>query len=194
MICFYKKTKERLRLYDSITGMSEILRRYFVMNSFDGTLTIFGMLIGSYVSGVEDAELIIFIGLSTSIAMGVSGLTGALFAEHAERRIELKSMERALHRKLDNTGYKRAYDYASIATGVVNGASPMLASLMLLSPFFILETGIAYIISFAIAIMLFFGLGIFLGEISRQSLFLTGLKLVAAGLLCMAIILLLGSA
>ncbi|MBN1170527.1 VIT1/CCC1 transporter family protein [Candidatus Micrarchaeota archaeon] len=182
-----------MRFYDSITRISKILRRYFVMNSFDGALTIFGMLLGSYVSGVEDTGLIIFIGMSTSIAIGVSGITSALLTEKAEQEREIKSMERALHRKLHDTEYKRAHDYATAAAGIVNGISPVLASLMLLSPFFFFEAGIAYPAAFSLAILVFFGLGIFLGKISKQNILLTGIKLVAVGIICMVIIFLLGA-
>ena len=194
IIAFYRKTKERFKLYDSITNMGEILRRYFVMNSFDGALTIFGLLLGSFVTGVDDPELLIFIGLSTSIAIGFSGLAGALLTEKAEREREIKSMEKALHRKLDDTEYKRAYDSASILAGLVDGLSPVIASLFLLSPFFFLNIADAYYVSFALAIAVFFGLGAFLGKISKENVFLTGIKLVLAGLLCMFIIFLIGVA
>lgn len=188
-----RKHKERFRFYDSVTGMSKILRRYFVMNSFDGALTIFGFLLGSFVAQVTDTALIIAIGLSTAIAIGVSGLTGALLTEKAEREKELKAMEKALHRNLDDTDYKKAYDSATILAAVVDGISPLLAALLLLSPFVFIEAGQAYYYSFALALLVFFGLGVFLGNISKENLVITGLKLVAAGLFSMAVILLLGA-
>jgi predicted membrane protein (TIGR00267 family) len=188
-----KKHHDRLRFYESITGMSKIIRRYFVMNSFDGALTIFGFLIGSYVAQITDAKLIIGLGLSTSIAIGISGLTGALLTETAEREREIKSMEQALQRNLDDTDYKRAYDFASILAGVVDGVSPVLATLVLLAPFAIIEASQAYYYSFALALLVFFGLGMFLGKISKTSLILTGIKLVAAGLFCMVVLLAIGA-
>ncbi len=190
-----KKQGERFRYYDAITGMSNILRRYFVMNSFDGALTAFGVLLGSFAAGVQDPSLIIHIGVGVAIAIGFSGLTGALMTEKAERLRELRSMEKALHRKLEHTEYKKAYDFASIMTALVNGISPLVASLVLLSPFFLVDLFFAdifsaYYFSFALALSVFFALGLFLGKISKESIALTGLKLLAAGLLCMAVILL----
>ena len=188
------KHKEKFRFYDSITGMSKILRRYFVMNSFDGALTIFGFLLGSFAAQLQDAQLIITIGLSTAVAVGVSGFTGALLTEKAEREREVKSMEKALQKDLSNTDYKRAYDFASATAALVDGASPILAALVLLIPFFILPAADAYLYSFGLALVLFFGLGIFLGTISKENIIMTGIKLLAAGIFSMIVILLLGIA
>ncbi|MFH1684783.1 MAG: hypothetical protein ABH983_00600, partial [Candidatus Micrarchaeota archaeon] len=104
-----------------------------------------------------------------------------------------KSMEKALQRNLDDTDYKRAYDFASILAGVVDGVSPVLATLVLLAPFAIVEPSQAYYYSFALALLVFFGLGMFLGKISKTSLILTGIKLLLAGLFCMVAILVLGA-
>ena len=188
-----KKHHDKLKFYDSITGMSKILRRYFVMNSFDGALTIFGLLLGEYAAGVMENQLIIALGLSTSMAVGISGLTGAMLTETAEREREIKSMETALQRNLDDTDYKRAYEFASVLAGVVDGFSPILASLVLLSPFFILNASEAYPYAFALGLVVFFALGMFLGKISRESIIKTGFKLLIAGLFCMAVILILGA-
>lgn len=189
---FFEKHREKFKYYDAITGMSKILRRYFVMNSFDGALTTFGLLLGSFVAQVNDPILIIRIGIATAIAIGFSGLTGALLTESAERKREILSMEKALHRKLDKTDYKRAYDSATMMAGVVDGVSPLLASLVLLSPFIFLDVATAYMVSFALSLSIFFGLGIFLGRISQESMLMTGIKLLFAGIVCMAVILLLG--
>jgi len=68
---FIKKTFKRWKQYSKISGVSSITRRYFVMNAFDGALTMLGVVIGAYIAG--------------SIAMGASGMSGAYMAEKAER-------------------------------------------------------------------------------------------------------------
>jgi len=189
MFAFIKRHAERLRYYDAITGMNKILRRYFVMNSFDGALTIFGLLLASFAAGVKDPLLIVKIGMGTAIAIGFSGLTGALLTERAERLREIKKMELALHRRLDNTDYKRAYDFAALITAAVDGLSPLLVATILLSPFFIIPLPHAYYYAFGLALVFFFLLGVFLGEVSRENLILTGVKFLFAGVACMGIIL-----
>ena len=188
-----RKHAEKFRFYDAVTGMSKILRRYFVMNSFDGALTIFGFLLGSFAAGVYDSDLVITIGLSTSIAIGLSGLSGALFTEKAERDRELKSMEKALQRDLDGSEYQKAYSAATFFAAFVDALSPLIAALVLISPFFFVEAAQAYYYSFGLALLIFFGLGAFLGHISKDSLIITGFKMLAAGLISMLLILILGA-
>lgn len=188
---FFKKHHEKIKYYDTITGASTILRRYFVMNAFDGSLIMLGVLLGSMFASVSDPALVLKIGVATSVAVGVSGLTGALFTEHAERAREIHSMERALHRKLDNTEFKRAYESASVLIAVVNGLSPLIAAMVIMLPFFLATPdgiSIAYYSAIALALSVFFLLGVFLGRISRDSALLTGIKLVLAGIFCMAVI------
>jgi len=60
--------------YNEIARVEEIARRYFVMNAFDGVLTIIGMLMGNLAAGVTNPNIVITTGLSTSIAMSISGL------------------------------------------------------------------------------------------------------------------------
>jgi len=43
-----KKTLNRWKRYHRVSGVSSITRRYFVMNAFDGALTMLGVVIGAY--------------------------------------------------------------------------------------------------------------------------------------------------
>jgi predicted membrane protein (TIGR00267 family) len=195
MISFFlKKAEKKFNFYDAMTGMSEIIRRTFVNNSFDGALTMLGVLLGSYVGGIKDPSLIIKLGLATAIAVGISGLTGALFAESAERKKQLKEMEEALHRDLDNTEYKKAHDTATVLTALMDGFSPFIASIIILLPFFFIGGGdiiLAYQVSVVLSILVFFLIGAFLARTSGESMLLMGLKLIAAGVICMVAIMLL---
>ncbi len=195
MITFFlKKVEKKFNFYDAMTGMSEIIRRTFVNNSFDGALTMLGVLLGSYIGGIEDPILVIKLGLAISIAVGISGLTGALFAESAERKKQLKEMESALHRNLDNTEYKKAHDTATVLTALMDGFSPFLASIIILLPFFFIADGdivLAYQSSVALSVLVFFLIGAFLARTSGDSMFFMGLKLILAGVICMFAILLL---
>lgn len=189
-----KEHKKKLKYYDEITGMSEIIRRSFVNNSFDGALTMLGVLLGSYITDIIDPTHVIKLGLATSIAVGISGLTGAMFAESAERKRQLREMEEALHRKLDNTEFKKAHDSASILTALVDGISPLIASILILMPFFFItpeKVELAYYTSIGLSLVVFFFIGAFLGKVSKESILFTGAKLVMAGIACMIIILML---
>jgi len=65
------------------------------MNAFDGVLTIIGMLMGNMAAGITKPNIVITTGLSTSIAMGISGLWGSYLTESAERKHDLDALSRS---------------------------------------------------------------------------------------------------
>jgi predicted membrane protein (TIGR00267 family) len=143
-----------------------------------------------------DPVSVIKLGLATTIAVGLSGVWGSFFTEMAERKRELREIEKAIHRKLDNTEIKKAYDFASILTAIVDGGSPFVAALFVLAPFFfvplIFDIQTAYYASFVLSMIVFFLLGAFLGKLSNESIWKTGLKLVGAGIVALIVISALG--
>jgi predicted membrane protein (TIGR00267 family) len=182
---------QRFREYSEIADVAEIARRYFAMNAFDGVLTIIGVLMGNFVSQVQDTKLIVVTGLSTSLAMGISGLWGSYLTESAERRHEIDELERQTLTDLHNTKIGKASRMAAVMVAIVDGLSPFLASILVLVPFFL--TGLlpsiawSYYAAFAMALFTLFGLGLFLGRISKENLLISGLKTVIAGAICMAL-------
>ena len=76
--------------YNSIANVAEIARRSFGNNAFDGILTMLGVMMGSFASGVGETKVVITTGLSTSIAIMISGAWGAHLnrIRRAEKRFE----------------------------------------------------------------------------------------------------------
>ena len=72
--------------YTKLSEVGGIARRAFANNSFDGVLTMIGVVMGSFFVGVQDASVVLVTGLSTALAIGVSGGWGAYLTESAERR------------------------------------------------------------------------------------------------------------
>jgi predicted membrane protein (TIGR00267 family) len=193
---FLKRRLRQFREYDDIAEIGDIARRYFVMNAFDGVLTIIGVLTGSYVAHVESASVVITTGLATSIAMGISGLWGAYFTEAAERKRDLDELENHTLTDLSETRIGRASRVAGIIVALVDGLAPFLSALIALLPFFFSaslgDIYISYYLSLGIALLSLFGLGAFLGMVSRGNFALWGLKMIVAGLLSIALGYLLG--
>jgi predicted membrane protein (TIGR00267 family) len=94
------KTLDRWKTYWQISQAGEIIRRYFVMNFFDGILTALGIVLGFFttnLAGIPASRTqIVSIALATAIAIGISGLTGSHMAESAERRIKVIEMKQLL--------------------------------------------------------------------------------------------------
>jgi zinc transporter ZupT len=69
-----------------ISNALKIARRYFVINAFDGAVTMLGAIMGAYISGIDTPRVLINIGFSVSIALATSGFVGSFLSEMAERR------------------------------------------------------------------------------------------------------------
>ncbi|MBE9473733.1 MAG: hypothetical protein IMY85_02505 [Chloroflexi bacterium] len=185
-----------MREYDKLANISEIARRYFAMNAFDGVLTIIGVLMGNYVAGVNDARIVLSTGLATCVAMGISGLWGAYLTESAERKRDLDELSRFTLTDLTNTRIGRASRAAIVIVAVVDGLSPFMAALVVLLPFFIAgnneDLAWAYYTSLGLALLALFSLGLFLGRISHGRMIVYGFKTVLAGVVSIVISFFLG--
>ncbi len=186
-----RKQIDTLREYNEISEAGLIARRAFVNNSFDGVLTMIGVVMGNMAVGVQDAKVILVTGLSTAFSIGISGGWGAYLAESAEREHALEELEQVTLTDLQNTKIGKASRMAVKVVAAVDGLSPFAAALVVVLPFFFApllpSIQYAYYISIALALLSLFGLGIFLGNVSRRNMFVSGLKTSVAGLACMGL-------
>ena len=177
---------DQINHYNDLANVGEIARRYFAMNAFDGILTIIGVMMGNLMAGIIDARIVITTGLSTCIAMGISGLWGSYLTESAERKHDLEELSQSTLTDLKNSSIGRASRYAAIVVSVVDGISPFFAALLVLIPFFFSalfpSIQLVYYTSLGVALVALFGLGIFLGNISKENLLVSGIKTVVAGI------------
>jgi predicted membrane protein (TIGR00267 family) len=180
-----RRLLDQANQYNNIANVGEIARRYFVMNAFDGVLTIIGMLMGNMAAGVTNPNVVITTGLSTSIAMGISGLWGSYLTESAERKHDLDELSNSTLTDLNNSRIGRASRYAAFTVSIVDGISPLLAALLVLIPFFIHgifpNIQVVYYTTLGVALVTLFALGVFLGNISKENLIISGIKTTIAG-------------
>ncbi len=181
-----RRLLDQANQYNDIANVGEIARRYFVMNAFDGVLTIIGMLMGNMAAGVTNPNIVITTGLSTSIAMGISGLWGSYLTESAERKHDLDELSSSTLTDLNNSRIGRASRYAAVTVSIVDGISPLLAALLVLIPFFIHgvfpNIQVVYYTTLGVALVTLFALGVFLGNISKENLIISGIKTTIAGI------------
>jgi len=171
------------------SGVTALARRYFVMNSFDGALTTIGLLMGAFVGGLREPHSVLAVSVSTAIAIGLSGAWGAFLTEKAERKRELKEWEHLLLRKLDKTDLASAQRFAAYYVAAIDGLSPLLTSLIIISPFALLNASAEslYVYSFALGAVVLFSLGLFLGHLSKENKLAFGVKMLLAGVAASAI-------
>jgi len=197
-----EKTLKKWKQYSEISGVGDISRRYFVMNAFDGALTMLGVVIGAAVSGyLENSTIIISAGIAGSIAMGASGMSGAYMTEKAERTKKLKDLERAMLTNMKDGLHGKSHRFAAIFAAIVDGVSPAAAAMIVISPFFLANYGIitavtAFYTTIAITLIVLSLLGVYLAKISDESMIKYGLQMLLVGILtaflCVGVSILLG--
>lgn len=191
-----KEYLKQFRFYLRLTGAAAISRRYFVMNAFDGALTALGVIIGAWSSGPIQPRIIIGAGLGMSLAMGISGFSGAYLAERAERLRRLRELERSLLVDLGKSIHGKAFKTVILWAAVVDALSPALTSIASISPFIMASRGLvsvdqAAILSIAIVLVILFSLGAFTGRVSKERILLSGVRMLLVGVITAAIVFLL---
>jgi len=177
---------DRIKLYIEVTHITDIARRYFVKNGMDGSMTALGIILGSWAARVENPYVIVMAGLGACLAMGVSGLFGAYITEKAERRKIIKDLEEAILSDLEGSLQQNASEFVPALAALVDGLSPALTATISLIPFILSIVGVisiwdSYVASLILTFGTLFALGLYLGRIARERMWLYGLQMVAAG-------------
>ena len=187
----------RIKLYIKVTHIGDIARRYFVKNGMDGSMTVLGIILGSWAAKVEDPYVIVMAGFGACLAMGVSGLFGAYITEKAERKRIIKDLEESILSDLDGSLQQNASEFVPALAALVDGLSPSLTATVSLIPFIMSMVGLlsiwdSYVISTVLTFATLFALGLFLGRVARERMWLYGLQMVAAGAVITLIVYVLG--
>lgn len=171
--------------FDDIADIAEIARRSFGTNTFDGILTMLGIMMGALASGVSDARVVITTGLSTSFAIMISGAWGAYLTETSERKKSLSELGRSTLTDLNGSRIGRASRFAALAVSVVDGLSPFVGAIVVLVPFFFSakfgDIRTVYYTSIGAALVALFALGVWLGHVAKENLVVYGFKTLLAG-------------
>lgn len=177
-----------LREYLRISGGDRISRRYFVMNSFDGVVTILGVLVGALTTGVTDPEIILGISIGTIIGMMISGFSGAFIAEKTEREIDLERLKHSLLvDDLNDTIFAKAYKVTIWWVSIVDAMSPFISGMIVMIPeilalYNLIDDYLAIYIAILIILIYLFFLGLYLSKLSRKNPIKGGIILLLVGI------------
>lgn len=181
------------KLLISISRTNDIVRRYFVVNGFDGALTMLGMIMGFLMSGTDDLAVVMSACLGAAIALGMSGLSSAYISEVAERKRALGQLEEAMITNLRETAHGDAARWVPLWVAMVNGAAPLLISLLILLPLALALAGLKLPASplyaaITVALVLVFLLGVLLGRIAGISWLRSGVQTLLVALVTAALV------
>tara|TARA_R110001592_G_scaffold175466_5_gene414760 strand:- start:87880 stop:88464 length:585 start_codon:yes stop_codon:yes gene_type:complete len=189
---------DKVRFLLRITQTNDIVRRYFVVNGFDGALTMMGIIMGFLVSTPADLSVIINACLGASIALGMSGFSSAYISESAERKRALGKLQDAMVQDLQETAHGQASRWVPLLIALVNGLAPLVISLLILMPLWLSKAGFPLPLpplyaAISVALFLVFLLGLFIGHIAKASWLRSGIQtLLVAALTASMIFLLAG--
>ena len=184
----------RIRNFIRLTHASRITRRYFVTNGFDGALTMLGLNMGFYYKeGEIGTDVALGACFGTAVALMMSGFSSAYISESAERRKELSELEHAMVQDMEESDHGEAARLVPYLIALVNGLSPFLISLLIISPLWLSMSGIdlplppieaALLLSF----MMIFLLGLYSSRISGQFWLWTGIRALIVAMITSGII------
>lgn len=183
----------QIKFLFGITRSQGIARRYFVVNGFDGALTMLGIIAGFHFSGEAELHLVIRTCLSAAIALGMSGMTSAYVSEVAERKRALRELADAMVTDLTNTTHGEAARLVPWLIGAVNGLAPLLIALLIIAPLWFSLRGVPLPLdplpcAMALGLGVIFLLGVFLGRVSGTFWLRSGLQTLAVALLTAGLI------
>ncbi|MCU7938839.1 MAG: hypothetical protein KZQ64_11750 [gamma proteobacterium symbiont of Bathyaustriella thionipta] len=184
----------QFQLLFNISRSNLIARRYFVVNGFDGALTMLGLLMGFYVNnGDVSLHMVITACMGAAIALSVSGISSAYLSESAEKKQELQELESAMLADLQDSAYGQAARFMPFIIAVVNGLAPLIFALIIMSPLALAQWQpelITYPIetSVVVAFILIFFLGVFTGNISNSFWLWAGVRSLLIALITSIII------
>lgn len=182
-----------IRTLFEITQASGIARRYFVTNGFDAALTVLGLMMGFRIGGGVSLQVAIGACLGTAIALGISGLSSTYLSETAERQRALQELENAMITDLSESAHSRAARVLPILISLVSGLSPFLFSVLIMTPLWLASMGLEmplepFDAAIAVALLVIFLLGVFLGQISGHFWLWSGLRTMGIALFTAAFI------
>jgi predicted membrane protein (TIGR00267 family) len=184
---------KQLKTLLEVSHSEEIMRRYFVVNGFDGALTMLGLIMGFYVSDRVDLAVVITTCLAAALALGMSGISSAYISESAERRRSLAQLEKAMAVSLDESHHARSAIWIPWLVALVNGIAPLLIALIIIVPLWLARGGMVLPLAplpaaMAVALVIIFLLGVFLGRVGGTFWLWSGLQSLTVALVTVGLI------
>jgi predicted membrane protein (TIGR00267 family) len=184
---------KQIKILLEVSQSRDIMRRYFVVNGFDGALTMLGLVMGFYVSEHVDLSVVITTCIATALALSMSGISSAYISEAAERRRTLAQLEKAMAASLNESHHARATIWIPWLVALVNGIAPLMISLIIITPLWLAHHGIVPVAdplptAMATALAVIFFLGVFLGRVGGIFWLWSGLQSLAVALVTVGLI------
>jgi len=141
-----------------------------------------GIVLGASFSG--DPKVIIAASLGGAMANALSNIVGAMTAERADVMLKLAKYEKAMvgsDIKLKHTKIYEKERKKIMKGGILDGAATLIGSIVPIAPFVVLGLQDAAMVATFITLVLLFGLGIYIGKLSKENIVIAGSKMALFG-------------
>ena len=123
----------------------------------------------------------------------MSGVSSAYVSESAERKHALGKLEEAMVADLQDSAHGDAARLVPLVIAMVNGSSPLVISVLILTPLWLSKAGFTLPVSplyvaVIVALALIFLLGVFLGRIAGISWLRSGIQTLLVAVVTAALI------
>lgn len=179
-------------------------KRYLIRGFIDGVLSSLGVVIGASTaigstigstSTSTASAIIIAAGIGGGVANGLSNILGASVGEKLFKEIELSEIEKAMLKsggELHGTAVDEKLNETLMSSAIYDGIATFIGSVIPVLPFIIgallkITDMISLYVSILISLSLFFILGVYIGKMAREHVIISGLKLVAFGVVTVVI-------
>ncbi|WIV68513.1 VIT1/CCC1 transporter family protein [Natrialbaceae archaeon AArc-T1-2] len=180
---------DRVASLRRVAGRSEvrsISRRYFVANTFDGTLTGIGVVVGAYLSGVAEGFVVVGIGLGAAVGLGTSGVWSVWEIERAETRRKRQELEGAMLTDLGDTQLSRDHRSEQLLHAIASATGPVIGVTVTIVPFLlegvVLSMRQGVFASVGIGVLLLAAIGAYMGAVSKQRWYVAAVRMGLAGI------------
>ncbi|MDO9044488.1 MAG: TIGR00267 family protein [Methanobacteriaceae archaeon] len=177
------------------------MSRYVALGTLDGILAVMGVILtasGVIALGGGEVQnyLIGLTGLSGGIALAMSNAFGSFIGERAEETRTLRELERKMvmdEGKLDDTIIHKQAKRRIYMSMFTHGFSSFIGSFVPVLPFLLIADRMtATVTTIVMCFTALIILGIYLGRVSRESLFKTSLEIVIIGIVISAVSFIIG--
>ncbi|MFO7761678.1 MAG: VIT1/CCC1 transporter family protein [Thermodesulfobacteriota bacterium] len=153
----------------------------FFRGFIDGALSTLGIVVGA---SSASSSVIIAAGIGGAFANGISNVLSAFSAERVDQYKELRKIEKAMVAKeLKGSAVEENIHLVTLHAGMIDGLATIVGGALPISPYFWLASGPAMIVSSSLVVVSILGVGMYLGKVSRRSMFIYGIKMALFGIL-----------
>ncbi len=177
------------------------MSRYVALGTLDGILAVMGVILtasGVIALGGGEVQnyLIGLTGLSGGIALAMSNAFGSFIGERAEETRTLRELERKMvmdEGKLDDTIIHKQAKRRIYMSMFTHGFSSFIGSFVPVLPFLLIADRMtATVTTIVLCFTALIILGVYLGRVSRESLFKTSIEIVIIGIVISAVSFIIG--